>query len=122
MHSLYRSQARQYHLPRGHTIDITALIVSAILLTCFFIPTSYAQNSRASLAGRLLDPNGASISGAAVTLRQKTAGFERTSVTDAEGKFHFTELVQGLYQVQALALPSLRRSSGFHLAKIASLS
>ncbi|HXG68565.1 MAG TPA: TonB-dependent receptor, partial [Blastocatellia bacterium] len=56
-----------------------------------------AQGEQVTVSGRALDPEGAAISGATITLLQKSAGFERVTVTDDSGAFRFTGVAPGSY-------------------------
>ena len=58
----------------------------------------YAQSS-ASLTGTVLDPRGAPLPGAAVTIRSD-AGAAQKSTSDSQGKYAFSNLVPGKYTVQ----------------------
>jgi hypothetical protein len=60
-----------------------------------------AQDPRlsASLAGTVLDANGAALAGAQVKLNSSDGGVNRTSVTGDDGKFKFSELPAGEFSV-----------------------
>ncbi|MCI0490120.1 MAG: TonB-dependent receptor [Blastocatellia bacterium] len=51
------------------------------------------------ISGRVLDQNGAAVSGAAITLRQKAGGFERVAVSDDSGLFRFSGMIEGDYHL-----------------------
>lgn len=72
--------------------------------------TVRAQSTKASVSGRILDQNSATISGAEVTLRAKGANKEATLVTNGDGAFHFNDLSSGEYELSAVA----RGFSGAH--------
>ncbi len=57
----------------------------------------------AALTGVITDPSSASIPSANITLTNLETGFERTAVTDADGKYFFTQVPVGLYRVDASA-------------------
>jgi hypothetical protein len=69
-----------YSIFRFFTIALTLLL----LLHSLIAPT-FAQSRGASLAGRVNDQSGAVLSGARVTLQQKSNGFEHTIITDETG-------------------------------------
>ncbi len=66
-------------------------------------PATLAQSTGASVAGRVLDQDGATITGAQIILRNKGAGKERALVTDASGSYRFDQLAPGEYQLTAVA-------------------
>ena len=60
-----------------------------------------AQSSAASLAGTIVDPSGAILPGASVTVANVATGISRTVTTNADGQFAFPSLVPGQYTVTA---------------------
>jgi hypothetical protein len=54
----------------------------------------------ASLTGTILDPNGALVAGANVTVLNKETGDVRTATTNAEGVYYFELLPPGTYRVE----------------------
>lgn len=72
-----------------------------ILLTMVF--GILGQSINPSLAGRVLDPNLATITGAQVTLRHVGTNKEQTFVTDTTGSYRFDGLVPGEYRLTAAA-------------------
>ena len=61
------------------------------------------EGGGASLAGMVLDPNGAVILNASVTLTNKETGREQATVTDGEGVYRFESLPPGTYSLTAVA-------------------
>ncbi len=59
------------------------------------------------LSGVVMDPAGAVVPGADVTLINEATGSERTLVTDDEGRFRFLQLPPGLYTVR-VELPGFK--------------
>src|SRR5687768_4977133 len=84
-----------------HRLTTLSLGTLLILLATAFPARS--QSPKASLAGRILDQNQATISGAQVTLNIAGAKKARTSITQANGSFRFDELMPGEYQLSAIA-------------------
>jgi Fe(3+) dicitrate transport protein len=80
------------------------------LLTCLALivlilnsaTASYAQASGASVSGRVLDQNGAAISGVLVKLYRQAAGFEQTARADEAGSFHFSNITEGQYSLSVV--------------------
>jgi len=63
----------------------------------------YAQSS-ATLTGTVLDPRGAPLPGAAVSLRNDATGATQKMTSDAQGKYAFAGLAAGKYTVQVDAV------------------
>ena len=61
----------------------------------------WGQTSSGRLSGTLLDPSGAAIVGAQITIRSESSGAGSLLVTDASGAFHAVSLSPGLYTVEA---------------------
>jgi Fe(3+) dicitrate transport protein len=77
-------------------LGTTVILISTALATL-------AQSTGASVAGRVLDQNRATIKGAQIILRNKGAAKERTFVTDASGSYRFDQLAPGEYELKAVA-------------------
>lgn len=78
------------------------VIFRVILLLCLPLPLR-AQTKAATVAGQVFDSSGAAISGALVTLRRPSVGFERSTSTDEGGAFQFANLTAGEYSLSASA-------------------
>ena len=74
----------------------------ALIILLATTPSTRSQSTRASLTGRVLDQNQATISGARVTLSAK-GNKERTFATQPDGSFRFDELTPGQYLLSAVA-------------------
>jgi outer membrane receptor protein involved in Fe transport len=62
---------------------------------------SLAQSTTASVLGVAADANGASVSGATITIRNVQTNAARSVTTDGEGRFFIGELAPGEYEVSA---------------------
>lgn len=80
----------------------TLFLGTLVLLLATALPAR-SQPIKATLTGRILDQNQATITGAQVTLKNRSASKERTLITDANGSFRFNELTPGEYQLSAIA-------------------
>src|SRR4029077_4260491 len=69
----------------------------------FFSASSPAQETTGSIRGTVLDPSGASISGASVSAMQTETGLKRTASTDSTGAYVIVALPVGHYRVEAEA-------------------
>jgi hypothetical protein len=72
----------------------------ALLVSLFVSLAAYAQVS-AVISGVVRDPSGALVSGAAVQALSDDTGAPRSTVTDAEGRYWFSSLPVGHYQIRA---------------------
>lgn len=70
-----------------------------IAISIFVLPALGQET--ASLSGNLIDPSGAAITNAAVTLRNQDAGAARSAVTDASGHYAFVQLPAATYEIRA---------------------
>jgi vitamin B12 transporter len=87
---------------RRETFIRTTVISFALLLAGLLPAAARAQG--ASLSGRVTDPQGAAVRGAAVTLRARARTQVRLStLTDAAGAYRFEHLAPGEYLVEASA-------------------
>jgi len=80
-------------------------LISKVTLFCLGLlllsGSAWAQN--ATLIGTVLDPAGQSIPGATVTIANQAMGIERTTTTEADGKFVLTQVPPGKYRLQVQA-------------------
>ena len=77
------------------TMRIVAIVVVSLLISA---PAS-AQQSAGSIAGRVVDPQGASTAGALVTAKNPRTGYVRSERTDMAGLYRLTALPPGSYDV-----------------------
>jgi outer membrane receptor protein involved in Fe transport len=79
----------------------TRVGILLLLITCCFgfSPTSFAQETTATISGRVTDQNGAAVSGAQVTVTDTERGFQRTFQTNEEGVYNAPQLPVGTYTV-----------------------
>ncbi len=74
----------------------------ALLLTAFiFCAGVVAQQETGSIAGQAVDPSGAVIAGAEITVRNQSTNAALNAVTDASGFYRFPQLAPGEYTVTA---------------------
>jgi hypothetical protein len=77
-------------------------VLSAVLLT--FSVGVLAQSSTSSLRGTISDPQGAVLTGAAVTLANASTGFSQSTKTDSSGVYQFLQVLPGTYSL-TVAMP-----------------
>jgi iron complex outermembrane receptor protein len=87
----------------SRTFPLIILLAGVLLLT----PAVSLGQGGGAITGRVLDPAGAAIRGAKVTLRDRQSGADQaaslTATTDDEGRFHFERLSPGSYQLNVSA-------------------
>ncbi len=69
------------------------------LLALVYASGSYAQESRASLIGRAIDPTGALIAGATVQATNTATNSSVSSQTNESGNFEIPYLISGVYRI-----------------------
>ncbi|MET0650667.1 MAG: TonB-dependent receptor [Pyrinomonadaceae bacterium] len=82
-------------------IKFNIMAVAALLFALSV--TTFAQLETGQITGRVTDPNGAVVPGAAVTVKSVETGAERAATSDAEGVYTFTNLQPGRYDVTVQA-------------------
>ena len=72
---------------------------AAFILVCFavLIASTWAQIATTSLRGTISDPNGAALPGASVVLTNQQTGFSRSTKTDNDGTYQFSQLPPATY-------------------------
>jgi hypothetical protein len=73
-----------------------------LLLFCLFTCNLAAQGLT-SLSGTVLDPTGAVIPGATITVQQTATGAQRQTTADSSGRYSFPQLQPGRYKITAKA-------------------
>src|SRR5688572_5400330 len=74
------------------------IIIGELLLVCSLAGTLWAQNT-ATLSGQVIDPSGAAVAEATVTLSNALTGFERQLATDQEGRFSLVNIPLQSYTI-----------------------
>jgi hypothetical protein len=72
------------------------VLLAAILLVC---SAAYAQETRATISGTVLDASNAAVPGAAVTVTEVRTGVKATTVSDSSGRYNVPFLAPGEYEV-----------------------
>src|ERR1700746_3388117 len=73
-------------------------VVAIFILT----GTLFGQNT--SLGGVTLDPSGAAVPNAKITLYNTQTGAQRAELSDAWGRYNFSQLLPGPYRISAQAV------------------
>jgi len=76
------------------------LTVGLLILTILFLNNVPAQSATATLSGTVTDEQGAVVSGASVTVTDRSKAFERTATTNSDGYFSLTQLPPSNYTIK----------------------
>src|SRR4029077_9285212 len=85
-----------------HRLLLMAIVIFAMFygLSARASYVAAQQPATATLSGRIVDPNGAVVSGAQITATQKSTGVKRETKTNNEGLYVLTNLPVGDYEVR----------------------
>ncbi len=73
---------------------LLVLVVAAVVTT-----SAASAQQRATISGKVLDPDGLALPGATVTVTEQNTGFTRTVVTAETGAFTVPNLTPGTYAI-----------------------
>ena len=91
--------------PWAKSFALAAYALSLITMIFLFSQPVMAQATTGTLKGTVVDPNGAVVAGASVTVKNEATGVEETTTTSGEGNFTVPNLLPGKYTV-TIAPPS----------------
>jgi hypothetical protein len=77
------------------------LVCLALSLACAF--SGFAQSNSGTVHGSVLDPSGAAIAGATVTIQNPVSHYNRSTVSDRQGTFAFGNVPYNNYHLTAIA-------------------
>jgi hypothetical protein len=75
------------------------LRLGCLWISACFIGACYGQAITATVEGIISDAGGAGVSGAAVKVENTATGISRSGLTDSSGRYEFTALNPGAYQI-----------------------
>jgi hypothetical protein len=98
-------------MPKFRLVSLLLSLVVAAIAIGIAVPVAQGQTlaSTASFSGSVLDPSGARVANANVTLSSPEKGITRTFKTDGEGNFSFALLPAGVYSL-SVAAPGFKTS------------
>ena len=84
-----------------------------LLVFVLMTAVGFAQSFQGALRGRVVDPNGAAVSGAIITLTDEATLITRTTLTNEQGEYTFASLTPATYTVavEATGFKKLERRS-----------
>jgi len=75
-------------------------LVAFLLVAAWFVPQfAMGQRTEGQLSGRVLDPSGASVPDAQLTLSQSTTGVSLTATSNTSGQYVFPSIAPGTYKL-----------------------
>jgi len=80
---------------------VAGIFLALAVGTLGFAPSAWAQANSGTLAGRVVDKSGGPLPGVTVAAVQKDTGYERNTVTGADGAFRLPSVQVGKYSVKA---------------------
>ena len=101
---------------------VHALVISVILILS--LPIVLDAQQTASLSGRVVDPQGNVVSGAAVSATLKSTSIRRAAATNEAGMFVISNLAPGEYEVQVIVKGFARKvypSVALHVGQASSM-
>jgi hypothetical protein len=83
----------------------TRSLLSLLVVCLFALPGAVSAQSgnSSSITGTVLDPSGATVANAVVTIHNSVSQFERSATTDANGKFSFSNVPFNPYHLTVTA-------------------
>src|SRR5260370_36977406 len=81
------------------------IAVSCVTVLLLAVPTQHAaaQEARASMGGRVVDPQTAAVPNAEVVVHSETTGVEQTTKTNQQGNWAVRFLIPGNYSLRVTA-------------------
>ena len=92
------------------------IAVAVIFLAGFCATNSPAQINTAQLSGHVLDPDGKSVAGAKITVKNLATGAERDTTADSSGHYQIVGLPPGQYELSVVG------GSGFAAFRVPTLT
>lgn len=77
------------------------LLVALAVVLAGTAPLALARHSLGTMAGTVLNANGAPVAGARVTMEMADGRHPHATTTDSHGRFYFAQYASGLYNLRA---------------------
>jgi len=101
-----------------HNINIwlsrSLLAVLAITMSAAFTPVAFAQRTTGTLRGQVLDPQGAVVSNAQVTVTNESTAVSDHAITSSAGTYTFPSVLPGFYTV-SVEITGFKRAIKAHV-------
>lgn len=77
--------------------------LSVVFAIALMASAAFAQSETGQIVGKVTDPNGAVVAGAAINLKSVETGAQRTATTNEDGAYAITNLQPGVYEINVEA-------------------
>ena len=84
-------------------LSVSSILISVLIFQTAALTSNAQALSAGTVTGSVVDPNGAVVPNAAVTIANSITGYKRTAMTDAEGNFRFNDVPPNNYQLTVSA-------------------
>jgi hypothetical protein len=91
-------RGKHFQLVEGETMRTRLTLLTVLLLSCLLAVPAFAALT-GDLQGTVLDPTGAAVPGAKITIRNKATGITKTVISGQNGEFAALQLDLGEYQL-----------------------
>ena len=78
-------------------------LLAVVFAIAMIAGTVLAQSETGQIVGKVTDPNGAIVAGAAISLKSVETGAQRTATTNEDGVYAITNLQPGVYEIAVQA-------------------
>lgn len=82
-----------------HMSSFRVFVTTFFLIACACVGSLTAQSSFGSISGVVTDQNNAAIAGAGIIARNTATGFTRSATTDPSGRYWFSNIPSGTYEL-----------------------
>jgi hypothetical protein len=84
-------------------LSISLVLIGVLTLPSFTLISNAQALTAGTVSGAVVDPNGAVVPNASVTIANSITGYKRTATTDADGNFRFNDVPPNNYQLTVSA-------------------
>ena len=84
---------------KSYRKELATVFAAAVFALTIFAVSATAQTETGQIIGKVTDPNGAVVNGAAITVKSIATGREVAATSDNQGLYTVTALQPGLYDV-----------------------
>lgn len=83
---------------------VQCTVIAAFLMTCCFMPNALAaQTPSGAISGKVVDPSGAAVANARISVKNAATGQASEGQTDSTGNYRISDLAPGDYEISVSA-------------------